>query len=241
MKTRASTQGIGRGYSSFAEKAKKRVFLVDDHPILLKGLTQMINGEADLVVAGQAAEAHQALEALSKSKFDILIVDLSLGDDNGLDLIKMLKLRFPKLPALVLSAHDESLYAERALRAGARGYIMKREATEKLLDAVRQIVHGGISVSEDMKSKMLEKVADGHAESAGSPIEQLSDRELEVFQLIGQGFKTRQIAEKLHVGFKTADTYRTRIKEKLNLENSARLVYHAIQWVQESQKLSNRR
>jgi len=237
---RTPAQGIGLSRSSFAEKAKKRVFIVDDHPLLLKGLAQMINSEADLAVAGQAQEAHQALEALSKSKFDIAVVDLSLKDGNGFELVKMLKSRFPKLPVLVLSAYDEGLYAERALRAGARGYVMKSEACEKLLGAIRQIIRGGISVSEDLNLRILQKAADGHAESGGSPIEHLSDRELEVFQLIGRGFKTLQISEKLCVSFKTVGGYRDRIKEKLNLDDSARLVHHAIQWVQESQKFSDR-
>jgi len=236
LKAQTSLRGAGRGRSSSEEIGKKRVFIVDDHPLMLKGLTQMINDEADLVVAGQAEEPHLALDALSKSQFDIAIIDLSLKDGNGLDLIKMLKSRLPKLPVLVLSAYDEDLYAERAFRVGARGYVMKKEAPEKLLGAVRQIIRGEIAVSEDFKLRMLEKMADGHAESVTSPVAQLGDRELEVFQLIGQGFGTRQIAGKLCVGIKTIDAYRTSIREKLNLENSARLVYCAIQWVEESRK-----
>jgi DNA-binding NarL/FixJ family response regulator len=238
VKTRPHPLNAARAHAPFSEKDKKRVFIVDDHPILCKGLTQLINTQANLMVEGQAEEAHEAFERLAKTKVDIAIVDLSLKDGNGLELVKALKTRLPKLPVLVLSAHDEALYAERALRAGARGYIMKQEATEKLLGAIRQIINGEIYVSDDLKLRMLEKVAVGRAETA-SPMECLSDRELEVFQLIGRGFKTREIAEKLCVSFKTVDAYRTRIKEKLNLDNSAHLVHHAIQWLQESQKLQS--
>jgi len=216
---------------------KKRVFIVDDHPIFQKGLTQLIDSEVDLLVGGHATEPQEALQALQKSRFDLAIVDLSLEDGNGLELVKMLKDRLPKLPILILSAHDESLYAERSLHAGARGYIMKREAVEKLLGAIRQILRGEIYVSEPLKLKMLEKLTVHPTPAGTSPVECLSDRELEVFQLIGQGLKTRQIADRLCVSFKTVDAYRTRIKEKLSLENAARLVHSAIQWGQETDRL----
>jgi DNA-binding NarL/FixJ family response regulator len=217
--------------------AKKKVFLVDDHPVLREGLATLINREPDLFVAGQCEEAHDALQDLTRSKFDVAVVDLSLKDGDGLDLVKTLKARRADLPVLVLSSHDESLYGERALRAGARGYIMKRETADKLIAAIRTVLAGGLHASDELKAKMLENYAGGAAKES-SPVERLSDRELEVFKWLGHGWGTRQIAEKLCIGVKTVDAYRANIKQKLGLENAPQLIHRAVQWVQESRQPS---
>ena len=210
--------------------AKHRILLVDDHPIVRQGLAEMIDQERDLQVAGTAEDVHRALEALDKIKPDLVIADISLKGSNGIELLKNIKVRFPKTLVLVLSMHDESLYAVRALRAGAAGYIMKQEATEKVLTAIRRVLSGEIYLSEKMEKKMMHQLVGGRTARTGSPIEDLSDRELEVFGLIGQGHGTRQIAEELHLSIKTIESHRAHIKEKLNLRNATELVQHAIQW-----------
>lgn len=215
------------------QKLKKKVFLVDDHPIVRRGLVHLINQEPDLMVCGDAADVHQAFEGLSRLRPDVVVVDISLNDRSGLELIKNIKYKNPKLPALVLSMHDEALYAERSLRAGARGYLMKQEAPEKVVMAIRRILGGEIYVSEHMSSKLLAKVASGVPANA-SPLDTLSDRELEVFELIGNGLGTRQIAEKLCLSIKTIESYKEHIKNKLNLENSTRLFQSALSWIQDS-------
>jgi len=212
-------------------KNKARVLVVDDHPIVRQGLVQLINQEADLVVCGDAENAHKAIEAIKLLKPDVAVVDISLKSINGLELIKNIKVDHPKLPILVLSMHDEGLYAERALRAGAKGYIMKQEATENMLMAIRRVLKGEIYVSEKMGAKMLHQLVDGRQDAGSSPLDRLSDRELEVFQLIGQGLGTRQIAEQLHLSVKTIESYREHIKEKMKLKNATELVQHAVQWV----------
>lgn len=217
-------------------KLKSRVLVVDDHPIVRRGLSDLINKEDDLSVCGDAADVHSALKSVALLKPDVAVVDISLQDSNGLELVKTLKTRFPKLPTLVLSMHDESLYAERALRAGAKGYLMKQEAPEMVVQSLRRILSGEIYVSEKMSSKLLSKMAGGGAGLSDSPLERLSDRELEVFQMIGQGLRTRQIAEKLCLSVKTIESYREHIKEKLSLENSTELFQHALHWVQSQQK-----
>jgi DNA-binding NarL/FixJ family response regulator len=211
---------------------KRTVFVVDDHPIVREGLAQMINRESDLTVCGEAEEMHGALQMIDALKPDILIVDISLNGPDGLDLLKNIRARDPRLPVLILSMHDESIYAERALRAGANGYIMKQEATEKVLVALRRILSREIYVSSRIASKMLQQFVGG-TPSAGmhSPLDGLSDRELEVLRLMGDCHATRQIAEELHLSVKTVESYQAHLKEKLSLKNLRELVQYAVQWV----------
>jgi len=215
---------------------QKKVFVVDDHPIVRRGLVELISQEEDLVVCGQAEDAHQAMKGIKTLKPDIVIVDISLKDRSGIELIKDIKAQHAGLPVLTLSMHDESLYAERALRAGAKGYIMKQEATEQVITAIRKVLSGQVYVSNGMAAKIVSKFA-GSAPTAGATVtDRLSDRELEVFCLIGQGYGTRQIAEKLHLSVKTIETYRAHIKEKLSLASADELLRHAIQWVSSQDK-----
>ena len=213
------------------KQTQSKVFIIDDHPIVRQGLKLLINQEPDLTVCGEAENAPSVLPAIRSLKPAIAVIDLSLGHDSGIELIKNIKLQHPDLPILVLSMHDESLYAERALRAGAKGYIMKQEAPEKVIIAIRQVLQGNIYVSDAMGAKLLNKFIDNRREETSSPIELLSDRELQVFQLLGRGFGTRQVADQLNVSIKTVEAYRANIKEKLNLKGSAELVQHAIHWV----------
>jgi DNA-binding NarL/FixJ family response regulator len=209
---------------------KYRVYVVDDHPIVRQGLGLMINREADMVVCGEAEEAHSALQALTTLQPDVMIVDISLIGPDGIELVKAIRARNVSLPILMLSMHDESTYAERAIRAGANGYIMKQEATEKVLVAIRRILNGGVYLSDRVAGKMLQQYVRGAATVKHSPMADLSDRELEVFRLIGDGHATRQIAEELHISVKTVETYQAHIKEKLSLRNARELMQHAIEW-----------
>jgi len=209
---------------------KKRILVVDDHPIVRQGLALLINRETDLVVCGEAEEAMGALHVLASARPDVLIVDISLTGPDGLDLLKTIRTTHPSLPVLILSMHDESIYAERALRAGANGYIMKQEATEKVLVAVRRILSGEIYVSDRIANKMLKHYITGAGSLRNSSIADLSDRELEVFRLIGEGHGTRQISEELHRSIKTVESYQAHIKEKLSLRSARELMQHAIQW-----------
>ena len=209
---------------------KYRVYVVDDHPIVRQGLGLMINREADMVVCGEAEEAHSALQALTTLQPDVMIVDISLIGPDGIELVKAIRARNVSLPILMLSMHDESTYAERAIRAGANGYIMKQEATEKVLVAIRRILNGGVYLSDRIAGKMLQQYVRGAATVKHSPMADLSDRELEVFRLIGDGHATRQIAEELHISVKTVETYQAHIKEKLSLRNARELMQHAIEW-----------
>jgi DNA-binding NarL/FixJ family response regulator len=209
---------------------KSRILVVDDHPIVRQGLALLINQEADLVVCGEAEEATGAMHVLASSRPDILIVDISLNGPDGIDLLKNVRSIYPTLPVLILSMHDESIYAERALRAGANGYIMKQEATEKVLVALRRILGGEIYVSDRIANKMLKHYITGSGTLRNSSIADLSDRELEVFRLIGEGHGTRQIAEELHLSVKTVESYQAHIKEKLSLRSARELMQHAIQW-----------
>ena len=209
---------------------KSRILVVDDHPIVRQGLALLINQEADLVVCGEAEEATGAMHVLASSRPDILIVDISLNGPDGIDLLKNIRSVDPTLPVLILSMHDESIYAERALRAGANGYIMKQEATEKVLVALRRILGGEIYVSDRIANKMLKHYITGSGTLRNSSIADLSDRELEVFRLIGEGHGTRQIAEELHISIKTVESYQAHIKEKLSLRSARELMQHAIQW-----------
>jgi len=209
---------------------KSRVFVVDDHPIVRQGLTLLINRESDLTVCGEAEAAHTAILAIAAAKPDILIVDISLNGPDGLDLLKDVRTRYPDLPVLILSMHDESIYAERALRAGAQGYIMKQEATDKVLVAIRRILSREIYVSEHIANRMLQRYIGSRGVGRPSSIADLTDRELEVFRLIGEGHSTRRIAEELHISVKTVESYQAHIKEKLSLRSARELVQHAIQW-----------
>jgi DNA-binding NarL/FixJ family response regulator len=214
---------------SVTRSKKKTVFIVDDHPLLRQGLALLINREPDLAVCGEAEEAQTAIREITVKKPDILIADISLNGPDGLDLLKNLRTLCVNLPVLILSMHDESIYAERALRARANGYIMKQEATEKVLVAVRRILGGDIYLSDRMANKLLQQYISGASADMNSRLSTLSDRELEVFRLIGEGRSTRQIAEKLHLSIKTVETYQAHIKDKLSLHSGRELVQHAIQ------------
>jgi len=225
---------------SSSTKAKKdavRVLIVDDHPLLRKGVGQLIDQEKDLQVVGEAEDAHKAITAIENTNPDIALIDITLSGTSGIELLKNVKVRFPKLKMMVLSMHDESVYAHRALRAGASGYIMKQEGPEKVLTALRKVLRGEVYLSEHLGNRLLHTLVNGHAPLPSSPVEELSDRELEVFSLIGQGHGTRPIAEKLHLSIKTIESHRAHIKEKLNLQNATELVHHAIQWVQSERAL----
>ena len=215
---------------SVAPAKKTRIFVVDDHPIVRQGLSLLIDRERDLMVCGEAEEAQTAMQQIALSRPDILIVDISLNGPDGLDLLKSIRARFPSLPVLILSMHDEMIYAERALRAGANGYIMKQEATEKVLVAVRQILDHKVYVSDRIANRMLQQYISGSAAEKNSPIADLSDRELEVFRLIGAGHSTRMIADELHLSVKTVESYQAHIKEKLSLKSGRELVQRAVQW-----------
>ena len=212
-------------------RGKRMVLIVDDHPIVRQGLALLINQEKDLEVCGQAEDAHEAMQAIGRLDPDMVIVDIGLKDTSGIELIKDLKIQHPDLPVLTLSMYDEAVYGERALRAGARGYVMKQEATEKVVTAIRCVLAGEVYVSSGMAAKMVSKFVGGGTRTAGSPADSLSDRELEVFRMIGEGFSTREMAEKLHLSIKTVETYRAHIKDKLGLEDANELLRSAIRWV----------
>lgn len=211
-------------------KGKTKIILVDDHPLVREWLSNLIHQQPDLAICGEAETASAAMQAIADTKPDVAIVDISLKDSSGIELIKNIKAVHPQLAVIVLSMHDERLYAERALRAGARGYIMKRETTKKIITAIRRVMEGDLYLSERLTAVLAEKFVDGGLTSASSPIEQLSDRELEVFQMIGEGYETRQIAESLNVSMKTIQVYCARIKEKLKLANATELLREAIRW-----------
>jgi DNA-binding NarL/FixJ family response regulator len=219
-----------------AKKSRRKVLIVDDHPMMRQGLAQLINNEPDLTAFCEAENAQQAFECVVRAKPDLVLADISLPDKHGLELIKDIQAVHPGLPMLVVSMHDESLYAERVLRAGARGYIMKQEGGKKMLEAIRTVLNGQIYVSEKMSAKILEIFSGRRSEHTRSSIEKLTDREFEVFQLIGQGKGTRQIAEALHVSVKTVEVHRFHIKDKLELTDAPSLVRYAVRWV-ETQKL----
>jgi len=215
-------------------KAKQRILIVDDHPMMREGLALLIDHEPDLTVISQADSAAQALRLMETAVPDLLLLDISLPDRSGLEVIKDVHALYPELPVLVVSMHDESLYAERVLRAGGRGYIMKQEGGKRLMQAIRQVLEGRIYVSEKMSAKILETFS-GHKGDPLSPVENLSDREFEVFQLLGQGRGTREIAQHLHISIKTIEVHRTNIRKKLALSSGSELVHYAIRWT-ESQK-----
>ena len=208
-----------------------RLLIVDDHPVVSEGLSELINRELDLTVVAAAVTADEGLEILRSTDVDVAIVDLSLPGPSGIELIRMIRTEFPHIPVLVLSMHDEHFYAERALRAGARGYVMKGEAIKHIVEAIRKVRRGDLYLSAEVTERMLFRITAGS--DPGEPgVGRLSERELEVFQLIGQGKSTREIAGMLHLSVKTIESYRANIKEKLALKNAAGLVQHAVKWVQ---------
>lgn len=210
---------------------RRKVLIVDDHPLVREGLTDLINKEKDIVVCGWAKDIPQTIKAIEKLKPDVVTVDISLEKASGLDLMKDIKARFPGLPVLALSMHQESIFAERSIRAGAKGYITKQEATKKVITAIRKVLEGRLYLSETMKEKLVYSLIGNKDSDTGSSLtDRLTDRELEVFRLIGQGKATRQIAEQLCLSAKTIETYRSRIKEKLNLSSGSELLRCAFQW-----------
>ena len=209
----------------------RRVLIVDDHPIVRQGIAQLIDAEADLSVCGEAASVTEARAVLRQSKPDVVIVDLSLRNSDGLELIKDMRSKRQDVPVLVLSMHDEGIYAERILCAGANGYIMKQAASDQLLTALRRVLAGGIYVSEAIGSSMIARFTSGGSKATSDPIDRLSNRELQILTLIGQGRGTREIADSLNLSVKTIESHRQRIKKKLNLETSPKLVQYAVQWL----------
>jgi DNA-binding NarL/FixJ family response regulator len=207
------------------------ILLVDDHPLFRKGAIQLLGQEADVEVRAEADSTRTALDAIRREKFDLAIVDVGLGGGtNGIELTKMIKAEQPELPVLVVSMHDEALYAERALRAGARGYVMKREALDSILNAVREVLSGEIYISPSMSKRMLYNHIQGRG-VVSSPVERLTDRELEIFQLIGEGYDMHEIARQLHLSKKTVEAHRSNIKEKLDVPSAREIVRRAAQWV----------
>jgi DNA-binding NarL/FixJ family response regulator len=211
-----------------------KILLVEDHPIFRRGLAELIGMEEDLEIIGEADDVDKALEILTREVPDIAIVDITLNQSSGIDLIKDMRQRYPEVRVLVLSMHDEMIYAERILRTGAMGYIMKQEAPEMILQAIRSVKENRVYVSENISSNILRKIIDGNRDKGSTGLDQLTDRELEIYQLIGEGLSTREIAEKLHVSVKTVENHRAHIKEKLGLKNAIELIQNATIWVQSS-------
>ena len=214
---------------------KIKVLLVDDHPLVRDGLVNLINQQPGLEVCGEVGSEAEAMAAAARLQPDVAVVDITLETGSGIELLKSLKAAHPEVKTLVLSMHDEALYAERALHAGARGYIMKREAAKRIIAGIQAVHAGQMFVSEKISAAMAEKFVSGKSAST-TPVEQLSDRELQVFELVGRGQTTRQISESLHVGFKTVQAYQARIKEKLNLANASELMREAIRWNESRQQ-----
>jgi len=209
-----------------------KIVIIDDHPLMRKGLAMSLESEADIRVAAQAAGAEDGLGIIEAEDPDLVVVDISLPGMSGIELVKQVQAIRPEMKTLVVSRHDEALYAERAIRAGAKGYVMKLEAPDVMIKAVRRVMNGGIYVSEKVNERLLMGMVSGNELLSQSPLDALSDRELEVFELTGKGFGTREIAERLHLSVKTVESYRARIKTKLNLSNAAELMQHAVQWVE---------
>ena len=207
-----------------------QVLIVDDHPVVRDGLTAIINHEPDMNVCGEADDTYPALTAVTELKPDVVVTDISLESSDGIELTKSLKAGHPKVSVIVLSVHDESVYAERALLAGAQGYLMKDAVSGNIVKAIHTVLSGEIYVSNAISKKFLHTIAQDKAGAGKTPMETLSDRELEIFHLISKGYKASQIAEQLHLSTKTIETYRSRMKEKLNLPNAAELLRYAIKW-----------
>ncbi|GAB4221293.1 MAG: response regulator transcription factor [Spirochaetes bacterium] len=209
-----------------------KIFIVEDHPIFRDGITQLINKEDDMFVVGGCENAEECLKYLKNNQPDCIIVDITLKDSCGIELTKEIKKSYPSLPVLILSMHEELIFAERVFKAGARGYITKREATSKVIDAIRRVLQGKIYICDTMIDYFLERSVTGGQNIGSSPVEKLSEREFEVFNLIAKGMTNKNIARVLSVSTNTISTYRERIKEKLNLQNNAELNRYAMQWMQ---------
>jgi DNA-binding NarL/FixJ family response regulator len=230
---RAKSARLRKGpASASAQATKRRILLVDDHPMTREGLAANINRQGDLEVCCEASNPAEAMSALSKLKPDLLVTDMSMPGRSGIEFIKDIHAMLPELPILVLSMHDEMLYAERALRAGARGYLMKDAGSAKLLEVIRLILSGQSYVSPQMSARLLDAVTGRRPRGSTSPIEKLSDREFEVFRLLGSGKNTKEVAQALNLSPKTVDVHRGRIKEKLQLKDATSLLHHAVRWVE---------
>lgn len=218
-----------------AAPAKKSILIVDDHPVFRAGLTALVNLEADLAIAGEAHDAVQAMSAIESLRPDLVLMDMSLPGKSGLELLKDVRAMHPGLPVLIISMHDESIYAERVLKAGGRGYIMKQAGPDKVIEAVRRVLEGRVFVSERISAQILDAMSDSRGKSAGAgaSTSKLTDREFEVLGLIGQGKEPNEIARLLHLSIKTVDTHRGHIKEKLGLRNGTELIHYATRWVVE--------
>ena len=228
MATMEKSEAVkGTGNSS-----KRNVLLVDDHPALREGLLERINREADLTVCGEAQSGAEALNAIARLGPDIVLLDLALPSSHGLEVLRDIHAQYPRLPVLIFSMHEESVYAERALRCGARGYLMKHEPSARLLEGIRLVLSGGYALSREASDRLLLAFSQPPKEHPDSPVANLGNRELEVFQFIGLGKGTREIAGQLGLSIKTIETYRERIKQKLNLQSSSNLVRHAVRWVE---------
>ncbi len=217
---------------SESEKIITKILIVDDHPLLRQGIRQVIELEEDLRVSGEASTANEAIDLVNRDTPDVVIVDITLaGNVSGIELVKSLNERFPEIRTLVLTMHDESLYAERAIRAGARGYIMKEVASKNIISAIRTIMNDELYLSDAVSKRIIDKLVRGSADTAGISVEQLSNREFEIFQMIGNGFSTKEMARKLNLSIYTVESHKKNIKEKLKLKNSSDLAKYAIQWV----------
>ena len=210
--------------------AKARIFIVDDHPLVREWLTALIQKNPDLTVCGEAEDAAKALKAISEDPPDLAIIDLSLGSSSGIELIQSIRSSFPNVAMIVLSMHDEQVYAERCIRAGARGYIMKRETAKNVIQAIHEVLGGNLYLSKRMTALLVQKVVSTDSPNGVPPIAQLSDRELEVFKLLGQGHEVNEVAKMLDVNFKTVHTYCARIKEKMKVGTTAELLQEARRW-----------
>lgn len=223
-------------HSKTSTPAAIRILVVDDHPLVRQGLAQFINQEKDMQVYAEASDGYEALETIAKDPPDLVIADIEMRGLNGMELVRNMKAQHPDIPVLMLSMHDEGLYAERALRAGARGYLMKEEDPEVVVNAIRTIIEGEVYVSEEAISKILSNYT-GNWSDKGSIIDRLSDRELEVFKMIGEGYRTRHIAENLHLSAKTVESYKARLKQKLTLKDAAQLARYAAEWMKSSSRM----
>jgi len=209
---------------------KSRIFIVDDHPLVRERLANLINGQDDLIVCGEAEDSARAIAAIRKARPDVALIDISLKNESGLELVKNLASQFPRVALIVLSMHDEALYAERALHAGARGYVMKRETSKSVLASIRRVLEGGVYVSEKIVKRMAHRLGSSRKAAAASPLERLSDRELEVFRLLGEGRTSSQIAEDLNLSLKTVQAYCARAKQKFGITSLTELLRAAIRW-----------
>jgi DNA-binding NarL/FixJ family response regulator len=210
--------------------SKSRVFIVDDHPLVREGLTNLINAQDDVMVCGEARDSAEAIDGIAKERPEVAVIDISLANESGLELIKNLVRQFPQVALIVLSMHDEALYAERALRAGARGYVMKHETSKSVLASIRQVLGGGLYVSERIANRIALRLTSSRRPVASSPVERLSDRELEIFRLLGQGRSPSEIARDLNLSLKTVQAYCARAKEKFGITSLTELLRAAIQW-----------